>query len=132
MGELNTNNCMIQEEKYMHNFNNLEQEFEKNTNNDMIQEEEYLRKIYKELNIMETSERKLMAYNEWQQREGRKNLRNVMRSEILREAKRRLCYKKAWKMYIFFLFVLKAKQIIKEKKKFYYEKLARKTSMRHA
>merc|ERR1711871_1331831 len=57
----------------------LEQESEANTNYDMIEEEEYLRKTFEELDIMEENERKLMAYDEWQQIEGRRILRNAMK-----------------------------------------------------
>merc|ERR1711871_886856 len=78
-------NWMNDEEEYMNNF--LEKESELNTNNDMIEEEEYLRKTFEELDIMEENERKLMAYDEWQQIEGRRILRNAMKKELLRECK---------------------------------------------
>merc|ERR1711965_470714 len=134
--EIQTTTDMIEEETFLHNFYqtelSLEQEFETQTNNDMIEEEKYLKNIYEELEIMEASERKLMAYQEWQEIEGKRIFRNALRLKILREAKRRISCKKAWKMYIWSLFILKAKEILKERKKAYMEKLARKTSMRNA
>merc|ERR1712054_19804 len=134
--ELKTKEAMSICENEMRNFLAeelyLEQQFELNTNNDMIKEEIYLRTCYEELEIMEESERKLMAYDEWQQREGREIIRNAIRLKILREAKRRKYYKKAWKMYIWSLFILKSKELVNERRKAYMEKLARKVSMRHA
>merc|ERR1712196_488992 len=126
--EIQTTTDMIEEETFLHNFYQteltleederslmmnsenemrevlaeelrLEQEFETQTNNDMIEEEKYLKNIYEELEIMEASERKLMAYQEWQQIEGKRIFRNALRLKILREAKRRISCKKAWKMY---------------------------------
>merc|ERR1711965_463139 len=121
--EIQTTTDMIEEETFLHNFYqtelSLEQEFETQTNNDMIEEEKYLKNIYEELEIMEASERKRI-------------FRNALRLKILREAKRRISCKKAWKMYIWSLFILKAKEILKERKKAYMEKLARKASMRNA
>merc|ERR1711965_1180988 len=146
--EIQTTTDMIEEETFLHNFYQTELTLEEderslmmNSENEMrevlaeelrLEEEKYLKNIYEELEIMEASERKLMAYQEWQQIEGKRIFRNALRLKILREAKRRISCKKAWKMYIWSLFILKAKEILKERKKAYMEKLARKTSMRNA
>merc|ERR1711871_758669 len=110
----------------------LERESEANTNYDMIEEEEYLRKTFEELDIMEENERKLMAYDEWQQIEGRRILRNAMKKELLRESKREICRRKAWKMYMWSLFVIKANQLYRKRRKLIIAKIARRASMRTA
>merc|ERR1711871_1695829 len=111
--ESETLQAMRWEEKEMRAFLaeelKLEQENEARINNEMVIEEAYLRDAYQGLKDMESKEREHMALDEWQQREGRKILREAMRKELLRESKRVICRRKARKMYIWSMFVLKAR-----------------------
>merc|ERR1711871_487661 len=87
----------------------LQQDNEAKINEEMIAEEAYIRQAYKDLAELEAREREQMANDEWQQIQGRKILRVSMCKELLRESKRIVCRRKARKMYIWRMFILKAK-----------------------